>query len=372
MSRDVLAVDASRSSTRARTGTEWYSYELINALANLDDRPDLLLYERWSPNSPSPHGSLRSRDSRRVIHSRRLWTHAGMSLAVARDRPRALFVPSHVVPLIHPRESVVTIHDLGYRHEPQAHTRASRHTLELSTRWNAAVARKIIAVSEQTRRDLTSAYGVAASKICVVHSGINHSRFRPVDSVDVLRKYGITKPYIFFLSTVQPRKNVTRLVEAFETLDTDVSMVIAGRPGWLSEAIEGRIQSSPASHRINRLGFVADEDIPALYSGAAVFALPSLYEGFGMGILEAMACGCPVVTSNCSSMPEVADGAAILVDPFSVASIRDGLLEALDESRNVELKQLGAARVRRSTWDLTAQQSLAVISSAKAPVRRLE
>jgi glycosyltransferase involved in cell wall biosynthesis len=240
--------------------------------------------------------------------------------------------------------------------------------LDLTTRWNARVASQVIAISGQTRDDLIEHYRTASDKISVVHSGVDHDRFRVLNDQlvrDVTSRLGIDRPYIFFLSTVQPRKNLVRLIEAFEALDDAESLlVVAGGSGWLSEAIEKRITQSPMAGRIRRLGHVADDDVPALYNGASVFALPSLYEGFGMGVLEAMACGCPVVTSNRSSLPEVAGDAAVFVDPFDVASIRDGIRRAMTPSERERLVAAGLKRAGQFHWQRTAAETLAIIQQA--------
>ncbi len=185
-----------------------------------------------------------------------------------------------------------------------------------------------------------------------------------------LARLGVDRPYIYFLSTIQPRKNLIRLVEAFEALDDDdLLLVIAGGTGWLSGTIEERINNSPVARRIRRLGYVSDDDVPALYNGAQVFALPSLYEGFGMGVLEAMACGCPVVTSNVSSLPEIAGSAATLVDPTSVTSIRDGLLQAMAPAQRDRLITMGLERANGFNWTRTATETLGVIQKATGDQR---
>ncbi|HUG17311.1 MAG TPA: glycosyltransferase family 1 protein [Thermomicrobiales bacterium] len=361
MPRRRIAVDASRANASVKTGTEWHSHEVISAMARVEERSSLVLYDR----AGSTFATLSQIDERRVIRLPRLWTHVGLSFAMLRDRPDALFVPSHVVPLVHPEASVVTIHDLGYRFEPGSHRRSARLMLEIATRWNARSAKRIIAISGQTRDDLCREYKVNPSSVTVVHSGLNHERFRPSSPEPVLGQLRLSQPYILFLSTVQPRKNLLRLVEAFEAIDRDdLSLVVAGRPGWLSVDIEERLSGGPKASRITRLGYVRDDLVPALYSGAEAFVLPSLYEGFGFGILEAMACGCPVVTSDRSSMPEVAGGAAILVDPTDVSSIRAGIERAMLPKERARLVDAGLRRAAAFTWDRTARETLAVIEQA--------
>jgi glycosyltransferase involved in cell wall biosynthesis len=186
-----------------------------------------------------------------------------------------------------------------------------------------------------------------------------------LEIIEALAELGVRQPYLFFLSTLQPRKNLIRLIEAFEGLDdVDLTLVLAGRSGWLADPIERRIAESPARARIQRLGHVPDALVPALYNGAAVFVLPSLYEGFGMGVLEAMASGCPVVTSNRSSLPEVAGHAAVLVDPFDVGSIIAGIELALQPEQRAELVQAGLQRAGSCTWERAARQTLAAIRRA--------
>lgn len=359
-----LAIDASRALVVPRTGTEWYSLEIIRALATLHGRPSLNLYiRRGQDPADLPDDAVI-----RPVAPPRLWTHVGLSTALARDRPDALFVPAHVVPLVHPRVTVVTVHDLGYRIEPDAHPRGSRVMLDLTTRWSVRAARRIIAVSHQTRDDLIAEYRVPAEKVAVVHSGVNLKRFHPLNVTDVdalLEGTGVRRPYLLFMSTVQPRKNIVRLVEAFEQMDReDLQLVVAGRSGWLSDAIERRISASPHHRRIMRLGYVDNRLSHALYSGAEACVLPSLYEGFGMGVLEAMACGCPVVTSNMSSLPEVAGDAAILVDPFEVPSIHAGIEQALEPETRRHLIQRGFRRTSDFRWDSAARQTLRVIQTA--------
>ena len=358
-----LAVDASRMVTGQRTGTEHYSVEIIRALAGIDTRPPITLYTRADHPTPRVVGTLT-----KSFGPRRLWTHIGLSRAMYKDKPDALFVPSHVVPLVHPRATVATVHDLGYLSESESHPRRQRLMLKETTQWSVRAARRIIAISGQTRDDLVNHCGVNAGKIRVIHHGLDHDRFKPLPpdaTAPVLARYDITPPYLLFVSTVQPRKNLTRLIEAFESLDDpQLLLVIAGKSGWLSDPIERRIHDSPAAIRMRRVGHVPDDDLPALYSAAEVFTFPSLYEGFGMGVIEAMACGTPVLTSNSSSLAEVAGDAAVLVDPRDVGSISAGIREARGPATQQHLRRLGLDHALDFTWERSAAETLEVIEEA--------
>lgn len=363
--RPEIAIDASRAAGPVRTGTEWYSYELIRAMSERVDRPELLLYHRDAAHPFSAAPRIRHH----VIDMPRLWTHVGLSFAMLRDRPQALFVPAHVIPAVHPRAAVVTVHDLGYLHEPKAHTRQARWMLDLTTRWNAAMARTIIAISGQTREDLIRQYRISRDKVRVIHSGVNHARFFPIDRVAAeatVRAAGISPPYILFLSTVQPRKNLDRLLDAFIALgEPDVQLVVAGKSGWLASEIEDRLVGVASKYNIKRMGYVADDIVPHLYAAAQAFVLPSLYEGFGLGVLEAMASGCPVVVSNTSSLPEIVGDAAALVDPYDVNSIRDGLRRVLNPAERARLRAAGLQQAARFTWDRTACETLDVVEHTR-------
>lgn len=281
-----------------------------------------------------------------------------------RDDPDALFVPSHVLPIIHPKASVVTIHDLGHRAAPEGHSRHRRAMLEITTRWNLKAAARIITPSAHTRDDLVRMYSAPMDRIDVIPHGVDHDRFQPIDHPEAegnLQAVGIDGPFVLFLSTIQPRKNVNRLIEAFEQLQlTDHSLVLAGKIGWMSDTILNRARESTANVVVT--GHVPDDLIPSLYSAADIFVLPSLYEGFGMGVLEAMACGCPVVVSDRASLTEVGGDAAVVVDPMDTQSIANGIAYAM--RRSDELRSAGIKRAAQFTWVAAAKSTLDSIQRA--------
>jgi glycosyltransferase involved in cell wall biosynthesis len=285
-------------------------------------------------------------------------------------QPDVLFVPSHVVPVLHPKRTIVTIHDLGYLYYPQAHTRSSRFYLHISTMFSVRAARRVIAISEATKRDLIGKYRVPAHKIKVIYHG-RDPLFHPVSDQakirEVIARYGITKLYCIHVGTLQPRKNLGLLVEAWDTLrqtlDNPPQLLLAGRRGWLYDSLLGSIQARGLGDLIKLADYVEREDLPALYSGAVAMTFPSLYEGFGLPPLEAMSCGTPVLVSNTSSLPEVVGDKGILLDPHDPAAWTDTLERVIaDPQLRAELSRKGLERAAQFTWERCARETLAVLN----------
>ncbi|MBC7226979.1 MAG: glycosyltransferase family 4 protein [Thermoflexales bacterium] len=356
----VVGIDASRAVSPRPTGTETYSLRLIQTLLSLAPPWHIRLYFRQTPpENTFPHADLR------VIPFPRLWTHIRLSWEMARRPPDLLFVPAHVLPPIHPRRSLVTVHDLGYYYFPRAHTRFQRVYLDLSTRWNARAAAHVLADSEATRADLARVYGTPPEKVTVAYPGYDESLAPvrdPVALAAVRARYGIPGEYFLYLGTLQPRKNLSRLVLAFSRLSTPATLVLAGRRGWLADDLFALIRRLGLEGRVLCPGYVRPEDRAPLISGALAFVFPSLYEGFGLPVLEAQACGCPVICSNTSSLPEVAGDAAIPVHPEDVAALADAMarLEGDPDLRR-ELVERGFVNLRRFSWEKCARTVLQVM-----------
>lgn len=357
----VIGIDASRVSVDRLTGTETYTVQLLRAIAELDpvDPIELYLNSSSPPNIPLPGDAI-------CIPFPRLWTHFRLSAEMARRRPGLLFVPAHVIPLVHPR-SVVTIHDLGYRIHPESHPPNQARMLELTTRWSIRAASRIIAISETTRRDLIQQYHVSPDKIAVVHHGVARElrRATPDAIAAVKARYRLPDRYVLALGTVQPRKNYGRLAAAFSTIadrHPDLHLVIAGKDGWMADHVKREIAAQQVGNRITSLGYVDAADLPALYSGAEIYCQPSLYEGFGMPVLEAMACGVPVLAANAAALPEIGGDAAIYCDPLATASIARGIeLLASDPAVRVRLGDRGRTRAAQFSWHSSAEQTLDIL-----------
>lgn len=365
----LIGIDASRAAARERTGTENYSLNLIRHLLALQSGHRYRLYF----NRPPTVGLFPTTADLelRVMPFPRLWTHLRLSWEMARQPPDVLFVPAHVLPLVHPRLSVVTVHDLGYLYYPGAHRLLDRLYLDLSTRYNARAASRVIAVSQATKDDLVQHYGLEPDKITVVYSGWDET-MQPVEDEATIEKvkarYHIRGAYVLYVGTLQPRKNLGHLLEAYAIVRKQAKrgetpgLVIAGRKGWLYDQIFQQVERLGLEGGVIFPGYVPQDDLPALLSGARLFVLPSLYEGFGLPVLEAMACGTPVLCSNVSSLPEVAGDAALLVDPLDVKSMAEAMNRLLqEEGLRTQLVERGYRQARQFSWDRCARETLAVL-----------
>jgi len=368
----LIGIDASRATAARRTGTETYSLHLIRELLDLGQDHHVRLYF----NRPPSPGLFPDKAEQRVIPFPRLWTHLRLSWEMLTRPPDLLFVPAHVLPLIHPRRSVVTVHDLGYHYYPETHTLSQNLYLRWSTRYNARAAARVLADSEATRRDLIHYYGTPPDRIVVVYPGRDEA-LAPVTDPTLLAavraRYGIPGPYLLYVGTLHPRKNLGVLLHAFaanlfspsaglRSLFSPLSLVLAGQKGWRSAEIFDQVRRLGLEDRVLLPGYVPDADLPALLSGALAFVFPSLYEGFGFPVLEAMACGTPVICSDASSLPEVAGDAALRVNPRQGAELAGALARLVaDEGLRRELVERGFRQVQRFSWRRCAEQVLTIL-----------
>lgn len=371
-----IGIDASRLAVGQRTGTENYAFQLIRGLVETAEQQDrLILYFNQPPPPLALHGlGLDPKVELKSMPFPRMWTHARLSYEMLRHPPDRLFIPAHVLPLIHPAHSLVTVHDLGYLYYPEAHTSKARRYLDLSTRFSASQAERVIAVSEVTKNDLVRHYHIPPGKISVIYHGYDRQHYRPVTDLairqSVRERYGIgSGRFLLYIGTLQPRKNLLRLIDAFETLIEapdfgDVKLVLGGKPGWLSQPILQRAGQVQVRWRDRLLlpGYLHDEAVPALLSEASAFVFPSLYEGFGMPVLEALACGCPVICSNSSSLPEVAGAAALYHHPLDTTALVDRLRQLLSNPQLAgELRQQGFEQAARFSWERCVAQTWEVL-----------
>jgi glycosyltransferase involved in cell wall biosynthesis len=356
-----IAIDASRTTIARLTGTERYAHALISALITLNDRlthpHTLILYFRDAP--PGDLFPSSPYTTRKIIPFRRAWTHVRFAAALFADRPDLTWVPAHTLPFLFPGRALVTAHDLGYRYFPQAHPALARFYLDLTTRFSARRAARVVADSHATAGDLTRFYGTPPEKIRVIYPGVDVPP--PGDIRAARMKYDLPERYFLFLGTLQPRKNIARLVAAFRQIrarDPSVSLVMAGGRGWLYDPAW-----TAGAEGVILPGYIDDDDKGALYRGALALVFPSLYEGFGFPVLEAMHCGTPVICSRSSSLPELAGDAALLIDPEDTDAIANAMQRLLDDAAlRQDLITRGAAQARKFTWEAAGSELLSLIA----------
>ena len=354
-----IAIDASRATVPRMTGTEHYSRELIRALLSQDTPHEFHLYFR---DQPAP-GLFPTAENIHVIPMSRLWTHSRFSAALFQARPAVTFVPAHTLPFIFPGPAVVTVHDLGFRYFPETHRMIDRQYLELTTWFSARRAARVLVDSQATANDLVNIYHVPPEKVRVVYPGVDAP---PMGDVSAVRaKYHLPERYFLFLGTLQPRKNIAVIVQAYQRWrsanpDDGTGLVLAGNKGWLYD--DAWAEGLPGVHMP---GYIDDADKGALYAGALALVFPSLYEGFGFPVVEAMHCGTPVITSNTSSLPEIAGEAGLLVDPLNVGALVDKLTRVAGNPEQRKLmREQGYKQAARFTWYRAAEQTLAALEEA--------
>jgi glycosyltransferase involved in cell wall biosynthesis len=281
---------------------------------------------------------------------------------------RIYHATEHLLPHLN-RRSVLTVHDLIFERYPQHHTWKNRFFLKLGMPLFVRAADAIIAVSQHTKRDIIELYGAPAQKIHVIYEGIDE-RFSPVDAVGVKavrQKYGIERPYLLMVGTLEPRKNHVAALRALARLKAEGfphCLVIAGGHGWLFDPIQSLVGELGLSADVIFTGRVPDDDLPALYSDADCFLMPSLYEGFGFPVLEAMACGAPVVCSNVSSLPEVAGDAALMVEPEDDGALAAAVGRLLTEPNlRSQVRQRGEKQAAGLRWVDCAAQTVQVYAA---------
>ncbi len=359
-----VAVDFT-AGVRQWGGVGRYTRSLVKALAESPGPPfDLTLLWAGPARIPPPRGWPHTRTRRLPLPERwmtLLWQRARVPLPadlLARGAD-VFYSPDFALPPLRRARSVVTVHDLSYLTHPETHFPPLRRYLEAAVPRAVARADLVLADSQRTRRDLVSLVGAPPDKIEVVLSAADPS-FRRVDESGVravLQRLGIDRPYVVSVGTIQPRKNLPTIFAAIKGVPADVLLVHVGRRGWLCEPIFEALETSGVKERVRILEGADDADLAALYGGAIALVFPSLYEGFGIPCLEAMACGCPVIASHAGSLAEVVEDAGIVVDPLDADAIAAGIRRLLDNATfREDLVRRGYAQAARFTWEASGRQ----------------
>ncbi|MCU0495648.1 MAG: glycosyltransferase family 4 protein [Chloroflexaceae bacterium] len=275
----------------------------------------------------------------------------------------------NVVPLACPVPSVVTIHDLAFIRFPQTFRSYNRTYLDFMTRTTVRRAARILAVSEHTKREVVGMLGVPPERVVVTPNAVR-DHFRPPEpsALAAFRtRHSLPEQFVLYVGTLEPRKNLSRLLDAYAQIarDTNVPLLIGGGKGWLYQPVFERLEQLGLKDRVQFIGYIEEEELPLWYAAATLFVFPSIYEGFGMPPLEAMACGTPVLTSNSSSLPEVVGDAGLTFDPTDTNALATSLLRLLrDGDLRAELRERGLQQAARFSWHTTAERTLAAYEAA--------
>ncbi|HEX8974550.1 MAG TPA: glycosyltransferase family 1 protein [Patescibacteria group bacterium] len=369
----LIGIDASRAFIKNRTGIEEYSYQTIKHLRDKLGDHQVVLFVR---KNQEVDFELPENWSVKVIRWPRFWTQCGLSLEMLFCSVDVLFVPAHTVPFVHPENTVVTVHGLEYEFCPEAYSAWERFYMRFSIKNSCRWAKTIISVSENTKKDLVKLYSVPKEKISVVYEGYDNNfefrisnfesnqndEFSEIKTLEIQSKFKIqNSKFLLFVGRIEERKNISNIIKAFEILkekhQIPHKLVLAGRPGYGYENLKFKISNLKFKDEVLELGFVSEEEKWNLLQNADVFVFPTKYEGFGIPVLEAQSVGTPVVAANNSSIPEVTNESAILVDendPWDIAKDVLGLIS--DEELKNGIIEKSLENVKGFSWEKCATE----------------
>lgn len=362
----ILGIDASRANHDQKTGVEWYAYHVIQELKHIIPDTDRVVLYSDEPLR-GPLAELPSHWKSRVLSwpPRRLWTQVRMSWEMLRRPPDVLFVPAHVVPVIHPPKTVMTVHDVAARQFRESFSWFERWYSLASARYAVNRLWRVIVPSAFTRQELLDEAGrdlSMESNIVVVPLGYDtdFGKKQPTDRVtDVLRQHHITRPFFLCLGRLENKKNTANIIRAFDMLrsnaETAYDLVLVGKPGYGYAEVEAALRNSRVQDHIRVLGWLPKDDVVSLMQAAKLFLFPTRYEGFGIPVLEAMAAGTPVIAARGSSVESMAGDAVEYADDWSAEAIAAAMRRVIrDDSRARELSAAGQKHVQRFSWRETA------------------
>lgn len=369
----IIGIDGNEANIERRVGIGEYAYELLRQFAKL--RIKNLEFRIYLKSEPLKDMPVEGENwEYRVIKPGKLWTQwrLPLDLYLHNPKPDVFFSPSHYAPRFSPVSSVISVMDLSYLFFPQLFNAADLHQLQSWTAYSARQAKKILTISNSSKNDIIKEYNIAPGDVVVTYPGIKgtNSLSPSIYKMNNLRnKYDLSENYILFVGTLQPRKNIQRLIEAFAQVITDkkspknLQLIIVGKKGWLFEDILNTPSKLGIENSVRFLDQVDNDELDVLYKNALCFVLPSLYEGFGLPVLEAMQNGCPVIVSDVSSLPEAGGDACLYVDPENTEDIKEKILDLInDQKLRKELIEKGKKQIEKFSWEKTAKETLKVLT----------
>jgi len=365
----LIGLDGNEANVKNRVGSGVYAYELLKEFSK-DKKHNFSVYLKENPLADLPEETANFKY--KIFGPKKLWTRIALpAKLIFGPKIDVFFSMGHYGPYFSKVPYMVTIFDLSYLHFPELFKKDDLYQLTSWSKRSILKSKHIFAISNSTKEDIIKNYHTDPSKITVTYMGYNHI-FKPQPKVrvdSIKKKYHIAGEYVIFVGTLQPRKNIERLIEAFYLLlirhspltTHHLQLVIVGKKGWLYDSIFQKVKDLKLTSNIVFTGFVPKDDLPALIAGSKTYVLPSLWEGFGIPVIEAQACGVPVVVSNVSSLPEIVEDSAILISPNNINSIADGIKKALDPKTRTVLVKKGFENIKRFSWQKCAEETLKVI-----------
>ncbi len=356
-----------------------YIVELVNGVPKNDKQNKYIIY--MSKENKSFFNITEENIEIKKIHTifsspigKIIWEQFFLPFSLWNNKIDIYHAPGFVLPILRLSKTrfIVTIADMTFFSHPQYHTFLKQYYFQLMIPLSLGRADKIIAISENTKKDIIKITKINPDKIKIVYLAVDHiftSKREKMD-IKILEKYNIQKPYILFVGMLEPRKNLPTLLKAFakikQTKQSNLSLVIVGKKGWLYDEIFALVNKLKLQSKVIFTGYIPDLDLPALYRSAMCLVYPSFYEGFGIPIVEAMACGCPVVTSNNSSMQEIAGSAAIMIDPNNINEITESMVIYIsDVDERKKRSKLGYREAKKFTWKQMVNKTLDVYRQIK-------
>jgi glycosyltransferase involved in cell wall biosynthesis len=361
----LIGYDATPLQIARHSGVGNYTAQLLTALIDRADERQYALLANRPLNGETPPGTLGQVGRR--FPNRSAWMQLALPRDLAELRPDVCHFTNSLAPLHAPCPMVITLHDMSLFVHANLHPLKSQLFVRPIIPMLAHRAAAIITVSQHAKREIVDGLQIQPEKVHVIYEAAAPQYRVITDKAEldrVRQRYHLQKPFVLYVGTIEPRKNLTRLVQAFAQAlhqQPDLELIMVGQLGWKYAALLKAIEELNLGNAVRRLGYVPDEDLPALYSLARVLAFPSLYEGFGLPVIEAMACGTPVLTSNGSSLAEIAAGASILIDPLSVDDIARGLVRVVfDDGLHARLRAAGLMRSAQFSWQRAAEETVRV------------
>lgn len=344
-----------------RVGSAEVCFQLLLELSKLDKKNEYTIYLPVEPTKDMPQERENWRYS--VIPARKFWTLLKLPKTVRRDRPDVFFSPTHYAPPFISSPQVISILDVSYKHFPEMFRKKDLYKLLWWGKYSVKKAKRVITISQNSKDDIIKEYKLLPQKVEVIHLGIKDLSDSKMKKEELFQTYDISSPYVLFVGTLQPRKNVRRLIQSISLLkNKKVSLIVIGKKGWMFDEIMLAPEKFGVADRVKFLHDVSNDALPVFYKNAECFVLPSLYEGFGLPVLEAMRYSCPVITSNISSLPEAGGNAALYINPEDVSDIAEKIDEVLESKTLRErMIKLGEEQVKKFSWEKAAKETLRVL-----------